>query len=182
MLPALLDELEIEAGARRPQRRRLDRLDPRRSAASAGSRCWPRTSSSRSDGGGDPRNPHQLRRGDLRDRMSRHHRDPDAAFWGWCDLWLDPAFASWTLDPEIGHVTAPVLLIQGADDPYGSLEQLDRIEAGACGPVERLLVPGGHSPHLEAEAEVLQAVAAFTRRLPDQPLTPCPRTWTARAA
>jgi pimeloyl-ACP methyl ester carboxylesterase len=109
----------------------------------------------------------QYREGDLRDRMSRHHRDPDVTFWGWCDVWLDPAFSTWTLTPEIRHLSAPVLLVQGAEDPYGSLEQLDRIEAGAGGSVERLLVAGGHSPHREAEAEVLRALAAFTRPLRD---------------
>ena len=57
----------------------------------------------------------------LRDRMARHHDDPDAAFWGWCDVWLDPAFRRWNLEPEAARVTAPALLIQGADDPYGTL-------------------------------------------------------------
>jgi pimeloyl-ACP methyl ester carboxylesterase len=99
--------------------------------------------------------------GGRRERMSRHHDDPEAAFWGWCDVWLDPAFRSWTLDAETSLLTAPILLIQGADDPYGSLAQLDRIEQRARGPVERLTLPGGHSPHLEHRQEVVEAVAAF---------------------
>jgi pimeloyl-ACP methyl ester carboxylesterase len=28
--------------------------------------------------------------GALRDRMAHYHDDVDAAFWGWCDVWLDP--------------------------------------------------------------------------------------------
>ena len=96
--------------------------------------------------------------------MARHHDDPDAAFWGWCDVWLDPAFRAWTLDAEAGRLTAPTLLIQGADDPYGSLEQLDRIEAGARGPVQRLVLQGGHSPHLEHGIRVAEAIREF---LPD---------------
>jgi pimeloyl-ACP methyl ester carboxylesterase len=103
--------------------------------------------------------------GDLRERMGRHHADPDAAFWGWCDVWLDPKFRAWDLTDEVRHVTAPLLLIQGADDPYGSLEQLDRIERDAEGPVERLVVSGGHSPHLEQPATVVAAIAAFARAL-----------------
>jgi pimeloyl-ACP methyl ester carboxylesterase len=99
--------------------------------------------------------------GELRERMARHHDDPDAAFWGWCDVWLDPAFRDWNLEEEAGRVRAPTLLIQGADDPYGSLEQLDRIEARVLGPVERLVLPGGHSPQLEHEREVAEAVARF---------------------
>jgi pimeloyl-ACP methyl ester carboxylesterase len=100
--------------------------------------------------------------GGLRDRLARHHDDPDAAFWGWADAWLDPAFRSWSLEPDAELVTAPTLLIQGADDPYGTLDQLDRIEARAKGPVERLVLPGGHSPHLENPEAVVAAIAAFT--------------------
>lgn len=99
--------------------------------------------------------------GDLRTRMARHHDDPDAAFWGWCDVWLDPAFRDWTLDDEAGRLSVPTLLIQGADDPYGSLAQIDRIQARAAGPVRRLVLPGGHSPHLEHEAAVIDAIDTF---------------------
>jgi pimeloyl-ACP methyl ester carboxylesterase len=101
----------------------------------------------------------------LRDRMARHHDDPDAAFWGWCDVWLDPEFRAWTLERDAELVTAPTLLIQGADDPYGSLEQIDRIEARVRGPVDRLVLPGGHSPHLDQPKATVAAVAAFAERL-----------------
>jgi pimeloyl-ACP methyl ester carboxylesterase len=104
--------------------------------------------------------------GDLRERMARHHDDVDAAFWGWCDVWLDPAFRDWSLEADAERVECPVLLIQGRDDPYGTLEQLDRIEARVRGPLRRLEVAGGHSPHLEAADEVLAALTAFTAALP----------------
>jgi pimeloyl-ACP methyl ester carboxylesterase len=99
--------------------------------------------------------------GELRGRMARHHTDPDAAFWGWCDVWLDPAFLQWSLEDEACRLQAPTLLIQGAEDPYGTLAQIDRIEARAHGPVRRLVLPGGHSPHLEHGPRVAGAVAAF---------------------
>jgi pimeloyl-ACP methyl ester carboxylesterase len=99
--------------------------------------------------------------GPLRARMARHHDDPDAAFWGWCGVWLDPAFAEWTLDDEVRRLTAPALLIQGAEDPYGSLAQIDRIEALSHGPCERVVLPGGHSPHLDHPEAVAARVAEF---------------------
>src|SRR5215218_2348256 len=101
--------------------------------------------------------------GQLRERMARHHDDPAAAFNGWCDVWLDPAFRDWSLEPDVERVTCPVMLVQGAEDPYGTLAQLDRIEARVRGPVERLVVPGGHSPHLEAADEVLAALVRWVR-------------------
>lgn len=99
--------------------------------------------------------------GDLRERLSRHHDDPDTAFRGWCDVWLDPAFRSWTLEPDAERVDCPVLLIQGIDDPYGTLDQLDRIETRVQGPVFRKVVPGGHSPHRDATEELLREVVRF---------------------
>jgi pimeloyl-ACP methyl ester carboxylesterase len=107
--------------------------------------------------------------GGMRERMARHHDDPDAAFWGWCDVWLDPAFREWRLGREAALLSAPALLIQGADDPYGSLDQLALIERCSRGPVKRLVLSGGHSPHLEHERRVAQAVAEFLAQLPGNP-------------
>jgi pimeloyl-ACP methyl ester carboxylesterase len=107
----------------------------------------------------------QFLEGGLRERMARHHDDPDAAFWGWCDVWLDPAFRAWNLEAEASRLTSPTLLIQGADDPYGSLAQLDRIEAVAQGRIERVVLPGGHSPHLKHPQQVVEAITAFLASL-----------------
>lgn len=104
--------------------------------------------------------------GDLRERMERHHDDPDAAFWGWCGVWLDPAFREWTLDLEASAVTAPTLVIQGRDDPYGTLAQVDRICAAVGESAQRLVVPGGHSPHFDAAGEVVEAIGEFCSALP----------------
>ncbi|MEA2385295.1 MAG: hypothetical protein QOH72_5266 [Solirubrobacteraceae bacterium] len=105
--------------------------------------------------------------GGLRERMARHHDDPDAAFYGWCDVWLHPEFREWTIASDAAGLTAPLLLMQGADDPYGTLEQLDRIRAGVRGPVERIVLEGtGHSPHIEQPDVVVAAVTEFVARLP----------------
>ncbi len=103
--------------------------------------------------------------GDLRERMSRRHADPDAAFWGWCDVWLDPAFRSWNLEREVGQVGVPILLVQGSEDPYGSLEQLDRITCRARAPVRRVIVSGGHSPHREHGQRLVAEIARFVARV-----------------
>ena len=99
---------------------------------------------------------------DLRDRLARHHDHVDVAFRGWNDAWLDPAFRDWDITDRLSGITAPVLVIQGADDPYGTTRQLDLIEAGVGGPFERIVLPGvGHAPHLEATNEVRGAIATF---------------------
>jgi pimeloyl-ACP methyl ester carboxylesterase len=99
--------------------------------------------------------------GGLRERMARHHRDPDAAFHGWNAVWLHPDFPRWSIEDVLPDITCPLLLIQGTEDQYGTLEQLDRIEAAVAGPVERLHLACRHAPHLEAPAETLAATAGF---------------------
>ena len=104
--------------------------------------------------------------GDLRARMARHHRDPAAAFGNWNDVWLDPAFRSWDLRPELPAITCPVLAVQGTADPYGTPAHVEAIRDLAAGPVELLLLPGGHAPHLEHPELVTAALTRFLRPLP----------------
>ncbi len=105
----------------------------------------------------------------LRERMRRYHTDPDATFWGWNDVWLDPAFRSWNIEACLPEITCPVLVVQCADDPYGTLDQVERIEAGVTAPVERLVLPaGGHAPHLRHAGPVVDAVAGFVAAM-DRP-------------
>ncbi len=72
----------------------------------------------------------------LRERLRRYHTDPDATFWGWNDVWLDPAFRSWNIEAYLPEISCPVLVVQCADDPYGTLDQVQRIEAAVSAPVE----------------------------------------------
>jgi len=104
--------------------------------------------------------------GDLRGRMARHHDDPDHVFRSWSDLWLDPRFLSWSIETDIEPLAAPLLLVHGARDHYGTLAQLDRIEARVASvPVQRLVVAAGHSPHLDQPEVVRDAVAGFVAGL-----------------
>jgi pimeloyl-ACP methyl ester carboxylesterase len=99
---------------------------------------------------------------DLRARIARHHADGDRTFYGWNDIWLDPAFRSWNIEGELPKVSCPLLLIQGANDEYGTLEQLDRIARGVNGPVERLALDNcGHSPQRDRREATLEAIARF---------------------
>ena len=103
--------------------------------------------------------------GELRPRLARQHRDPEICFRGWSDVWLDPAFRTWTIQPLLPLVACDVLVVQGEADPYGSMVHLETIERLAAGRVETLKLPCGHAPHLERPEETLGAIAAFVRRL-----------------
>jgi pimeloyl-ACP methyl ester carboxylesterase len=104
---------------------------------------------------------------DLRERLAKYHENVDDAFLGWADAWLDPRFRDWSLEELLPAITQPLLLIQGVDDEYGTLAQIDRIEVGVHGPVSRLVLERcGHSPHRDQEVAVLEAIVAFAQRLP----------------
>ncbi len=102
---------------------------------------------------------------DLRDRLGRHHRDPDAAFFGWNDVWLDPAFPEWDITGELERISCPLLLIQGERDQYGTMAQLDAIEQRATGPVTRVHLDCQHSPPTESPQETAAAITRFINGL-----------------
>lgn len=99
--------------------------------------------------------------GALRSRLAPFHEDVDGAFWQWNDVWLSAAFRSYDIRKEIAAIRAPLLAIQGEDDPYGTLAQIDDIAAAV--PAAHLLkLPNcGHSPHRDQPAAVGQAIEDF---------------------
>jgi pimeloyl-ACP methyl ester carboxylesterase len=107
--------------------------------------------------------------GDLREKLARYHGgNVDCAFWGWNGAWLDPGFRAWNIEERLPSVQVPVLVVQGADDPYGTLLQVESIERQCGGPVRRcLLAECGHTPHRERRAPTLSAMSAFLREFPE---------------
>ncbi len=100
--------------------------------------------------------------GDLRQRLARHHGDVDSAFRGWNDIWLAPEFRDWNIESSLSRIECPVTLIQGKDDEYGTLAQLDAIERQVSGRVERVeLAACGHSPQRDQPEATLSALTRF---------------------
>lgn len=105
--------------------------------------------------------------GDLKARLARHHgANTENAFRGWNDAWLDPGFKAWNIEAFLPGVHIPVLCLQGADDPYGTLAQVDAIARGVSGPCEKQVLAGcGHDPAREKPEETRAAIRAFVARL-----------------
>jgi pimeloyl-ACP methyl ester carboxylesterase len=100
---------------------------------------------------------------DLRARLARYHEDADSAFFGWNDIWLDPAFRAWNIEREVTRIRCPVLAIQGEDDEYGTMAQVDRLAQCVPGATLVKLAQCGHSPHRDQPDRVVEAVASFVR-------------------
>lgn len=104
--------------------------------------------------------------GDLRQRLARFHADVDGAFWQWNDLWLSAAFRSFDIRAECRHITAPVLALQGMDDIYGTMAQIDEIEPLDGAITREKLARCGHSPHRDQPALATELVTRFLAALP----------------
>ena len=108
-----------------------------------------------------------FRHGKLRKRLARHHGErTDDAFRGWCDVWLDPEFGHWSIEEDLAGVGVPLLVIQGRDDAYGTLRQVESIADRTAGPCRTLVLDDcGHSPHRDRPRATTAAVARFVEGL-----------------
>jgi pimeloyl-ACP methyl ester carboxylesterase len=99
---------------------------------------------------------------DLRAKLARWHGDVDTAFWGWNGAWLDPEFKFWDIREALETVSRPMLVIQGADDQYGTMIQVDTAVVLSPAPVVSEILPGvRHSPHREAPDATVAAITRF---------------------
>lgn len=104
--------------------------------------------------------------GDLRGRLSRWHADVDNAFRGWNDAWLDPDFRRWDITEFLAYIRVPVLIVQGEDDQYGTVRQIEAAQQECYCPVEVALLPGArHSPQREAPEPTLKVITDFVARV-----------------
>jgi pimeloyl-ACP methyl ester carboxylesterase len=104
---------------------------------------------------------------DLPARLGRYHRDVRETFYGWADVWLDPDFEGWDIrDDFLPQISCPVLAIQGHDDEYGTMAQLDEIARRVKGPCDLVkLERCGHAPFRDQPEAVVQAVTRFTEKV-----------------
>ncbi len=104
---------------------------------------------------------------DLARKLGRYHRDARKTFYGWADVWLDPQFKGWDIrDDYLPAIRCPVLAIQGHEDEYGTMRQLDHLERRAGGACELLkLEDCGHSPFRDQPEKTLAAVTAFVKKI-----------------
>ena len=101
----------------------------------------------------------------LPEKLARHHRDAASTFWGWNNIWLRPDFRAWNIEEYLPRITCPILAIQGLDDQYGTIAQVQAIAQQSGGPVEIVpLAECRHSPQRDQPEAVLAAIAGFVKR------------------
>jgi pimeloyl-ACP methyl ester carboxylesterase len=104
--------------------------------------------------------------GPLRAKLARLHADPDNAFHNWSGPWLDPEFRNWELSDALAHIRVPILIVQGENDQYGTMRQIEMAQQECYCPVEvAMLADTRHAPYREAPQATLRAIADFANRL-----------------
>ncbi len=102
---------------------------------------------------------------DLKQKLARWHKDPDNAFYGWNGAWLDPGFRQWDITEPLAYIRVPILIVQGEDDQYGTVAQIEAAERECYCPVEVALLPGvKHSPQREASEVTVKEISEFAQR------------------
>jgi pimeloyl-ACP methyl ester carboxylesterase len=102
----------------------------------------------------------------LKAKLARWHSDVDNAFYGWNDAWLDPKFRSWDISEYLAYIRVPVAIVQGADDQYGTIRQVEIAREECYCPLDVTIIPGtGHSPHRDAPEATLNAISEFARSI-----------------
>ncbi len=116
--------------------------------------------------------PERFQHGDLRRKLERlHGANTERIFHGWTDVWLRPEFAAWSIEELLPSVTCPVLVIQGEQDEYGTVRQVEAVKSKVQGPIETFLLAGcGHAPHRDRRNETLAAIVQFVRQVMLNPL------------
>jgi pimeloyl-ACP methyl ester carboxylesterase len=103
---------------------------------------------------------------DLKSKLARWHSDVDNAFYGWNDAWLNPKFRDWDISEYLAYIRVPIAIVQGAEDHYGTIRQIEIAEEECYCPVDVSIITGaGHSPHREAPEATLNAIAEFAGRI-----------------
>lgn len=102
----------------------------------------------------------------LRAKLARWHQDVDKTFYGWSGAWLDPDFRRWDISDYLAYIRVPVAILQGAEDQYGTIRQIEIAREECYCPVDVTIIPGaGHSLHREVPELTLETISEFAKRI-----------------
>jgi pimeloyl-ACP methyl ester carboxylesterase len=109
---------------------------------------------------------------DLAERLQRHHANADSLFWGWNNIWLDPDFREWNIESFLDLIRCPVLVLQGAQDEYGTVKQIEAIRARIPSTSAIVLDECKHAPHRDQREATTAAIRQFLSTIPNVALSP----------
>lgn len=110
---------------------------------------------------------HEYEQGNLAERLEKYHGDKtDTVFKAWTKTWTSEAFRDWSIEHFLPGITCPLLFIQGENDEYATLDQVERTVSQVSGRAEKFIVPGaGHTPHKEVPEAIITGTAEFLKNI-----------------
>jgi pimeloyl-ACP methyl ester carboxylesterase len=103
---------------------------------------------------------------DMQKKLARYHTDARRTFYGWNDIWLHPDFRQWNIEAYLPRIRCPVLAVQGVDDEYGTMAQIETIAARVAGPCELVKIEAcGHRLHRDQHDATLEVIARFVAQI-----------------
>jgi pimeloyl-ACP methyl ester carboxylesterase len=103
----------------------------------------------------------------LQERLQKYHGDKvDTIVKAWTEIWLSDQFRTWNIEPLLKNIACPLLFVQGENDEYGSLDQVDKTVTQVSGNSEKFIIPNvGHTPHKETPEIVLNKATEFVNSI-----------------
>jgi len=109
---------------------------------------------------------YQYKYKNLKSKLERFHNDVDNAFWGWSNVWLSPDFKNWNILKYLPQIKTPILALQGTNDPYGTINQINILEQKVRGPFDKVVIKDcGHNPFIEYKDKTIEHINAFIKKI-----------------
>lgn len=99
----------------------------------------------------------------LKEKLIKYHGDKtEEVFQRWTKTWQQPAFRNWNIRQELTAIQCPTLVIQGVDDAFGSIKQVETIVNYIDTKGYFYIVNHAeHTPHKEQPATTLHVTTTF---------------------
>lgn len=106
------------------------------------------------------------KRGKLKGLLKYHGAKTETVVRAWYETWLSDWFRWWNIEYLLPSIAAPLLVIQGKEDQYASIAQVDSIVSRSGGVASSWMVEHcAHAPHLEARQVVLNCMTDHIARM-----------------
>lgn len=97
----------------------------------------------------------------LQQRLAQYHQDPDAVFSAWVSGVGRFTDGESPFGDVLSRISCPVLVLQGANDEFGTKRHLDAILAALPNTQHETFADTGHLPHRQQTDAVLERVGRF---------------------